>query len=166
MLAKQLVYLSTGVLILSLVACVPPDNWIPMTGGDQTPGTGTSLANTHWKLLSYGQPGSEIPVIGGTEVTLQFEDDSQAGGHGGCNTFGAQYKVSAGKRLSITDIISTLIACNEENLMEQETQYFDALRSAESFELTGESLTIHYGDGQGVLNFSRITSSTPSTVHM
>ena len=135
-------------------------------GADQTPGAETSLANTRWRLVSYTGPGSETPVIEGTEVTLQFEDGSQAGGLGGCNTFGAQYEVSDGKMLSITEVVSTLMACSEQALIEQETQYFEALQSADSFELSGDSLTILYGGGQGVLNFSRITSSIPNSVYL
>ena len=161
MFPKKLVYLLMGALILPLTACAAINDGIQMPGGN---GSETGLANTHWKLVSYGQPGSETPVIEGTGVTLQFEDDSQAGGSGGCNTFGAQYEVSDDNRLSIVDIVSTLIACSDEGLMDQETEYFDALRTAEGFEFTGESLKIRYAGG--VLNFSRVTSNTPSTVHM
>jgi heat shock protein HslJ len=164
MLAKMLVALLVGVITLSLAACAPSEVGIPTTGEDQTPSAETSLASTRWRLVSYGQPGSETPVMEGTEVNLQFEDDNQSGGFGGCNTFGAQYEVSDGNQLSVTNIVSTLMACNDEGLMDQETRYLDALQSAESFELTGDSLMIRYGGG--VLNFSRVTSSTPSTVHM
>lgn len=161
MLSKNLLYLIIGVLTLSLPACATVSEETPMPGGD---GAETSLASTRWRLVSYGQPGSETPIMEGTEVNLQFEDDNQSGGFGGCNTFGAQYEVSDGNQLSVTNIVSTLMACNDEGLMDQETRYLDALQSAESFELTGDSLMIRYGGG--VLNFSRVTSSTPSTVHM
>jgi heat shock protein HslJ len=161
MFSKKLVHLLIAALILPLPACTALNDGIPVPGGDEA---GTSLANTRWRLVSYGQPGSETPVMEGTGVTLQFEDDSQAGGSGGCNTFGAQYEVSGDNQLSITDIVSTLMACSDEALMEQETQYLDGLRSAGSFELSDESLTIYYGGG--VLNFSRVTSRTPSTVHI
>jgi len=166
MLPKKLVYLFTGVLLLSLVACTALNDMIPVTGGAQTPSADTSLANTSWRLVSYGEPGSEIPVLEGTEVTLQFEDGSQAGGSGGCSMFGAQYNVADGKELSITEVVSTLMACSAEDLMEQETQYFEALQSADSFELLGDRLTIRYGGGQSVLTFSRITSSIPNSVYL
>jgi heat shock protein HslJ len=159
---KMTVYLLTGILILSLIGCA---SWpgISLTGDKQTSGSESSLANSHWRLVSYGESGSESPVLEGTDFTLQFEDSSQAGGNTGCNTFGARYEVSAGGRISITEITSTLMACNEEALVEQESQVLDALRSAESFELNGESLSIHYKGG--VLIFSRIASNPPNTVH-
>jgi heat shock protein HslJ len=158
---KKLVHLLIGTLFLPLAACAAINDGIQMPGGN---GSETSLANTRWKLISYGQPGSETPVIEGTGVTLQFEGDSQAGGSGGCNTFGAQYEVSDGNQLSIVDIISTLMACSDEGLMDQETEFFDALRTAESFEFAGEGLTIRYEGG--LLKFSRVTSSAPSTVNI
>ncbi len=158
---NKLVHLLIGALILPLAACAPLSVGNPTTGDDRSE---TSLANTHWRLVSYGRQGSETPVIDGSGLSLQFEEGSQAGGAAGCNTFGAQYEVSDRNLLSMTDIVSTLMACSDEALMEQEAHYLDALRSVKSFELNGESLTIRYEGG--VLNFSRVTSHTPSTVNL
>ena len=154
---RGLIYLIIGILILTLSACAPSDGGLPDTGNDQ-PGSETGLANTRWRLVSYGEQGSETQVIEGSEVTLQFEDSNQAGGSGGCNTFGAQYEVLDG-RLSFTQIISTEIACTAEGVMEQEQQYFQALQTAGEFELTEGQLTIWYSDGQAVLNFVPMESS-------
>lgn len=153
-----LVYFLVGVFILTISACAPTNGALPGTGDDQEPGAETSLLNTRWRLVSYGQPGSETPVIEGTEVTLEFQEGNQAGGSGGCNTFGTQYAVLDG-RLSFTEIVSTEIACTAEGVMEQEQQYYQALQTAGEFELTDDQLTIWYGDGQTVLNFVRIESS-------
>lgn len=163
MVVRKLVYLIIAVLILPMAACEPVTIEIPVTGGNTS---ATSLVNTSWRLVSFGQPGSETQTIEGEELILQFEDGNEASGSGGCNMFGAQYKVASGNRLSIKDVVSTMMACSDEALSEQETQYFDALRSAESFEMAGDILTIHYGDGQGVLTFLRISSKDPSNVHI
>jgi heat shock protein HslJ len=145
-------------LILTLSACAPSDGALSDTGDNQQPGSETGLANTRWRLVSYGEPGSETQVIEGTEVTLQFEEGNQAGGSGGCNTFGAEYEVLDGS-LAFTQIISTEIACTAEGVMEQEQQYFQTLQNAGEFELTNGQLTIRYGDRQGVLNFVPMESS-------
>jgi heat shock protein HslJ len=157
---KKLAYLLLGALILSLPACGAMDA-IPLPGGN---GAESSLVNTRWSLVSYGQTGSETTVIEGSGVTLEFEEGGQAGGSASCNTFGAQYEVTGSNQLSITDIVSTQMACSDEALMEQESQYLEALGTAESFEMNGESLTIRYAGG--VLNFSRVTSSIPGTVNI
>ena len=163
--AKRLIYLFAGILILSLTGCASSNDGLPVTGDGETPETQTDLVNTYWRLVSYGETGSETQVAEGTDVTLQFEDDGQAGGSGGCNTFGAQYEIKAGGGISITDVVSTLMACTNENLMDQESQYFDALQSANSYEVLGEDLTIQYDNGK-VLNFLRITSGTPSSLNI
>ncbi len=54
------------------------------------------------------------------------------------------------------------MACSDQAVMDQETQYFDALRAADSFELSGNQLTIHYENGQNALNFAKSTAVTPA----
>ena len=140
MLNRCLVCLIAGSLALSGSACAPPDA--------EPPG----LVDTHWRLVSYGEPGSESSVIQDTDVTLGFLDEDRAGGFGGCNTFGAQYEVLDGT-LQFQEIESTLILCIDEDVMDQEVEYFEALRTAGEFELSENELRIWYGDGQQVLNF-------------
>jgi heat shock protein HslJ len=146
---RRVSYFVVVVLALSLSACAPFGGATPGTG-DQQPEV--DLANTRWRLVTYGEPGSETPVIEGAEPTLEFAEGAQAGGSGGCNSFGAQYEVEDAE-LHFGQIESTLIACLEEGVMEQEQQYFQALQTAGEFDVTEEQLTIWYGDGQSVLNF-------------
>lgn len=140
---RWLACLIVGILITILSACAPANGAAPR------------LANTRWRLTAYGEPGSESPVIEGSEVTLHFEAENQASGSGGCNRFEAQYQVSDG-RLSFTDLVWTTRACLDEDVEEQEQLYFEALRTAGEFELTEDQLRIWYSDQQGVLNFARV----------
>ena len=116
------------------------------------------LIGTSWTLVSFGAPGSEKAVIEDTTVTLQFESATQLGGSGGCNSYGSEYNVENGM-LEVGDIVSTLMACAEEGITEQEQRYFEALRTAGSFTQTDERLTISYDEGQSVLNFVPLKSS-------
>jgi heat shock protein HslJ len=105
-----------------------------------------------WKLVSFGKAGAETRVVQGMAVTLEFAENGQLGGNGGCNSYGGMYEVQ-GSKLKILEIISTLMACANDQVMQQESQYFSALQSATGFEISGDKLTIYDEDGRNQLNF-------------
>jgi heat shock protein HslJ len=116
------------------------------------PGGEALTIPSKWILVSFGKTRAEMPVIENSAITLEFADNNQVGGSGGCNSYGAKVEVQ-GKTLTITEIVSTLMACVDDKVMEQETQYFTALQGASNFEISGDNLTIFYEDGQSQLNF-------------
>jgi putative lipoprotein len=162
-----------SILLLLLAACVPaspismPTTVATTTLPDETdetvtatpPGATDTLTGTQWTLVSLGPVEAETPVVEGSIITLEFAEGGQAGGSGGCNTYGGTYEVQDGT-LSFSQITSTLMACVDENAMQQETEYFAALETAGEFTLTDEQLTIWYDNGQGVLNFNQAGSAT------
>lgn len=125
-----------------------------------TPGAEINLENTHWSLVSFGAPGAERPLVEGSTITLLLAD-GQAGGMGGCNSYGGSYEVENGS-LSFDEITRTLIACADENVTEQEQRYFEALESAGSYELEGNHLRISYDDGGGLLVFETPIPAGPA----
>jgi heat shock protein HslJ len=172
-IAKRLAYFGLGILVLAVAACAAATESIPDTGGGPTPGpetpvvsseqpgAGDALANTRWRLVSFGEPGAETPVVAGSTVTLEFEADGRVGGSGGCNSYGGQYQVQDGA-VSFGELVSTLMACTDERLMQQEQQYLAALQSAGQFELAGRRLTIRYAGGRGALNFEVAAAASGS----
>lgn len=112
----------------------------------------SGLANTEWRLVSFGAPGGEAPVVGDSTITLKFGVGRQMGGFGGCNSYGGEYQVED-NLLSFSRIISTKMACADQNVMQQEQQYFQVLQSAARFEIEDDELTIYYDNGRSVLNF-------------
>jgi putative lipoprotein len=146
------------VLAFTLAACAPitapptPPPLAPTPLPEVPPAPMDDLVGTQWTLVSYGPPGAETPVIEGSEVTLAFQEDGQAGGSGGCNSYGGPYVVEGGV-LSFGEVVSTLMACVDEQVMEQEQQYFQALQTAGQYKLVAGGLTIYYDNGQSVLNF-------------
>ena len=115
-------------------------------------GAEDSLSGTQWRLASFETAGEETPVAEGTTVTLQFQAGGQAVGSGGCNSYGTEYEVQ-GSTISFGDVISTMMACEDEAIMVQENRFYTALQSAGEFEMTADGLTIRYDDGQSALNF-------------
>ena len=81
--------------------------------------TADPLANTEWTLTSFGPVGQETAVLDNTELTLLFAPEGQAGGSGGCNSFSAEY-TAEGTSLQMGEIISTMVACTDGGVADQE----------------------------------------------
>jgi heat shock protein HslJ len=125
-----------------------------------TPGAATRLENTPWNLVSFGPQGAEKALVEGSMISLLLAN-GQAGGFGGCNAYGGTYQVEADK-ISFHEIIRTEKACADNQVTEQEQQYFQALQSAAGYELDGNTLHITYDDGNGVLVFEAAVQAIPT----
>jgi len=112
----------------------------------------SKLANTQWRLVSFVPQGAETPVAEGKAIILNFGSDGGAEGSGGCNSYRGRYREEE-EQLSFSQLISTKRACADQKANQQEQQYFAALNSAKMFKLSGDRLTIFYGDGPKALNF-------------
>jgi len=156
----NLISMMLSALLLTLTACAPAE--LPVTGVDQTalPAGEIDLENTEWTLISHGPPDAQIQVIEGTTVTLEFDDQGNATGEGGCNLFGGDYSVTNGDEIFITDIVSTERACLDEAVMEQERQYYSALNAAVSFELLENMLSIWYEGERNILRFMKVNGGS------
>jgi len=121
----------------------------------------TGLENTHWSLVSFGSPGAERPLVEGSTITLMFAG-GQAGGFGGCNSYGSEYRIE-GNSISFEQIVSTLVACAEETVTRQEQEYFQALGSASSYEISGNQLMITYDEGLLVFEKALSVDLTPAS---
>lgn len=98
------------------------------------------LVGTQWQLVAMG--GTPLPEQ--VVITLLFADDAQASGMGGCNGYGATYTVD-GSALQLTDIVSTLMACD---LLDYEVAYFAALQTVTEYELSDGELVLTSADGE------------------
>jgi len=107
------------------------------------------LEDTKWFLRSYGEQGNLKDIIEGTEITATFNSsESQISGSAGCNIFGARYQITD-STLSISEVISTEMACTSPaGIMEQENEFLTLLSSAETFQTSYTSLTIFCSSGQ------------------
>ncbi|WP_119068807.1 META domain-containing protein [Aggregatilinea lenta] len=100
------------------------------------------LAGTQWQLVSFDED-----LVANTTISLNFNEDGQAAGSAGCNMYNAAYSAD-GTALNFEQAISTLMACTDEGVMEQEQAYLSALETASSYELAEGQLTITYDEDQ------------------
>jgi heat shock protein HslJ len=116
-----------------------------------------------WDLFSYnnGKGAIETVIIGST-TTADFGADGKLAGSGGCNQYSATYTTSGSKGITITQPITTLMAC-ENNLMQQETQYLSLLPKASTYEITGDQLTLFDSTGTKILIYNKHVSK-PATI--
>jgi len=116
-----------------------------------------------WDLFSYnnGKGAIETVIIGST-TTADFGVDGKLAGSGGCNQYSASYTTSGSKGITITQPITTLMAC-ENNLMQQESQYLSLLPKASTYEIAGDQLTLFDSTGTKILIYNKHVSR-PATI--
>lgn len=139
------------VLIFVLTACTLPSPQ-PTPQNTNTPEAQDPLAGTQWSLVTLGSSGAETPIVPDSHVTLQFGEENGVSGNAGCNSFGGSYKVE-NQKLEFSQVITTLMACTPEEVMQQEREFLNALNNAASFEISNGNLQIKDQAGQFVLNF-------------
>ncbi|HVE59984.1 MAG TPA: META domain-containing protein [Pyrinomonadaceae bacterium] len=98
------------------------------------------LEDKKWVLESI--KGRNLPKI----ETLPFinfdKSKKSAGGNTGCNVFGGNYSVTR-DTIAITNIISTMRACIEDERMRVEREFKNGLENADRFEITGGKLNLY-----------------------
>jgi heat shock protein HslJ len=111
-----------------------------------------------WDLSSYNNgKGAIQSVITGSQTTADFQADWKLSGSGGCNQYSAGYTTTASNGITITQPITTLMACAEP-VMQQETQYLSLLQQATKYEISGDQLTLFDKNGAKLLIYKKQVS--------
>lgn len=114
----------------------------------------TQLEGKTWQLTSYYNGKDSIQaVLGTTTITAEFAEGKLAGS-AGCNSYSATY-TQAGVKLTLGPALSTLMACAEAGVMEQESAYLAVLPMVVSYRMEGDRLTLFNAQGLSVAEFGR-----------
>ena len=105
---------------------------------------GDPLDGTSWELYAISK---HFP-INGSHITIKFEE-GQVSGSSGCNSYGGEYQVS-GDKIEIGMLMSTLMACADPAMMEQETMFVQFLGEAQRFELADGQLLIYWTEHEAL----------------
>jgi heat shock protein HslJ len=138
-----------------------PEQLTLQSGGGETllvyaPGSATDLEGD-WTVTAFNNGNDAVVSVAlGSTITMSFDADGQVSGNGGCNQYNGGYSVD-GSNISIGPLQSTMMACPDEALSQQEAQFLAALDLAKTWSLTGPQLEIR-GDGDQILVDATATS--------
>jgi heat shock protein HslJ len=115
------------------------------------PGFRTRSANplqgTSWQLVAAEDATDESASV----ATLEFPETGKVSGRAPCNRFSGTVTISGRRSLS-SRWTTTQIRCSDE-LMSQETQYFETLRGIERFQVEGPMLRLYSRHRRGAAAF-------------
>ena len=117
---------------------------------DPLTGSIDQLIGSQWHLVMLNV---HAPHSTSEPITLNFHAEHQAGGDSGCNLYGGSYTVTA-NTLTITDVVSTMRACADQELNDQEADYYQALQAVSAYELVNDQLILKDIHGSVVLVFT------------
>ncbi len=101
-----------------------------------------ALEDSKWMLEMIGSSRSPVGV---KDAFVAFDEQKRsAGGNSGCNVYGGSYTERNGS-ISITELISTMRACEEGNMMEIERSLLNGLRNANRYEIRDGRLYLYRG---------------------
>ena len=90
-------------------------------------------------------------TIGSQPVTITFADDGTAYGNASCNRFTGGWTLT-GEGLTLGPMASTMMACTEDGLSNQEHAFLTGLEKVSRFEIGADgSLTLLNGDTPGIV---------------
>ena len=118
-----------------------------------------TLPAGNWKLTADNFRQKSAHPLSGTLITLNIDPDGKIGGRSGCNVYGGSYSFEDGK-LAISDIFSTMMACDEP-LMSFERTYYDVLRESDKFTFENGVLTIVDDETKSFVRFARVKRPKP-----
>lgn len=101
-----------------------------------------TLAGSAWTLVSIGDDA----VLESSVITLEFGEDGNVRGNGGCNLFRSSFSAD-GESLTLAPILSTRRACADPEAQMQENAYFAALEATTGYTFDGDRLVLTTDDG-------------------
>jgi heat shock protein HslJ len=106
-----------------------------------------------WVVINYFRRGGVVSPVAGSTLTARFES-GRISGAAGCNDYTGPYETDDTK-IVIGPVASTLRACADPAIGQQETDYLAALDLVRTFSLAGGNLTFLRADGGIAVTYAR-----------
>ena len=109
-----------------------------------------------WKLVQVKQEGKEVVFKDEIKTTAVFGKENRMSGNAGCNRYSTTYALENKGKISFEPIISTRMACLDDDFMKQESTFFGVMEKVKKYQYKGNSLTFFDDSKQNVLKFLRV----------
>jgi copper homeostasis protein (lipoprotein) len=101
----------------------------------------TAILEKYWKLTELrGRPVNSIAGTGREAHIIFKGKDNRVIGNGGCNSFSGSYTLGSNDRISLSKMISTLMACPQ---MDTESGFLKVLQMADNYFVSGDTLILN-----------------------
>ena len=112
------------------------------------------LTSIVWKVTGVNNgKGGVVSMLAGTEITAKFDADGTLSGNAGCNDYSGKYE-DEGEMLKIGPVGQTRkISNSPEGIMEQESNYLQALEQVSKYRIDGKSLELRSESGSLQVKF-------------
>ncbi len=112
------------------------------------------LPQGKWQLDGYNFKLKIAYPIDKSKITLNINEDGKLGGRSGCNVYGGNYGFE-NQALKISDVFSTMMACDEMT-MQFERTFYQTLAAATEFSETDAKLTLTDSKTLSFLRFKKV----------
>jgi heat shock protein HslJ len=143
--------ISMGVLFVVLFSCKPASKPNAATQDEL-------ITDKYWKLVELSGNPVESDTTSRAAHIIFRNGENKFNGNTGCNTMAGTYELKEMNKISLSNIISTKMACMDD--METETQFLRILNEADSYVLSGDTLILNRARMAPLARFKRENTST------
>lgn len=127
-------------------------------GGASATGTAQpagSITQQAWQLDAFTVDGQQQTLVASRTISMTFQTERhRVAGEAPCNSYGGTYTLDEARHLfHPRDLWSTLVACVQPGVMEEEYHYLTAFGRVTRYHLDGAGLTLQDDTGRFVLHY-------------
>ncbi|MFQ3229926.1 META domain-containing protein [Reinekea sp.] len=111
---------------------------------NELPESTNTITEKYWKLIEL--KGQKVTISPGQEKEAHFvlhTEASKLAGYSGCNAFFGEYTLSEGNRIRFENLASTMRACPDLNVSEQEL--FQVFGMVDNYTIHNDTLQLNIG---------------------
>jgi copper homeostasis protein (lipoprotein) len=109
-----------------------------------------------WKLVEAKQNGKKVSLGREIKTNLVLGEENRMSGNAGCNRYSTAYTLKSKNRIKFQPIISTKMACLDNDFTKQESTFFSVIEKGEKYKIKGNYLIFSDVAEQNILRFARV----------